>query len=119
MNLKKKNAALDAGEDDLDFNIDSNFMDNLNENINLYIFREEIFDYIKKLKNDKASGEDGIINETTEYIKSAAHQFINIYEKLFNLIFDCGIIPESWVIGKITRTMVTQTNLKIIDPLRY
>jgi len=53
---------------------------------------------IKKLKNDKASGEDVIINE---YIKSTAHQFINIYEKLFNLIFDCGIIPESWVIGKI------------------
>ena len=76
-------------------------MDNLNENINLYISREEIFDCIKKLKNDKASGEDGIINETTEYIKSTAHQFINIYEKLFNLIFDCGIIPESWVIDKI------------------
>ena len=76
-------------------------MDNLNENINLYISREEIFDCIKKLKNDKASGEDGIINETTEYIKSTAHQFINIYEKLFNLIFDCGIIPENWVIGKI------------------
>ena len=30
-----------------------------------------------------------------------AHQFINIYEKLFNLIFERGIIPESWVIGKI------------------
>ena len=52
----------------------------------------------QKAENDKASGEDGIINE---YIKSTAHQFINIYEKLFNLIFDCGIIPESWVIDKI------------------
>ena len=57
---KKLNATSDAGEDDLDFNIDSNFMDNLNENINLYISREEIFDCIKKLKNDKAPGEDGI-----------------------------------------------------------
>ena len=97
-------------------------MDNLNENINVYISREEIFDCIKKLKNDKASGEDGIINETTEYIKSTAHQFINIYEKLFNLIFDCEIIPESWVIGKLnlfTRTRVTQVSLKIIDPLQY
>ena len=73
-------------------------MDNLNENINFYISREEIFDCIKKLKNDRASGEDGIINE---YIKSTAHQFINIYENLFNLIFDCGFIPENWVIGKI------------------
>ena len=97
-------------------------MDNLNENINLYIFREEIFDCIKKLKNDKASGEDGIINETTEYIKSTAHQFINIYEKLFNLIFDCGIIPESWKIGKIKpiyKNKGDPNESKIIDPLRY
>ena len=57
---KKLKAAPDAGKDDLDFNIDSNFMDNFNENINLYISREEIFDCIKKLKNDKAPGEDGI-----------------------------------------------------------
>ena len=66
LNLKKikclsRCGRRDAGEDDLDFNIDSNFMDNLNENINLYISREEIFDCIKKLKNNfKASGEDGI-----------------------------------------------------------
>jgi hypothetical protein len=33
-------------------------MDNLYENINLYISREEIFDCIKNLKNDKASGEE-------------------------------------------------------------
>ena len=94
-------------------------MDNLNENINLYISREEIFDCIKKLKNDKASAEDGTINE---YIKSTAHQFINIYEKLFNLIFDCGIIPESWKIGKIKpiyKNKGDSNESKIIDPLRY
>jgi hypothetical protein len=39
--FKDLNAAPDAGEDDLNFNIDSNFMDNFNENINLYISREE------------------------------------------------------------------------------
>jgi hypothetical protein len=39
----KLNAAPDAGEDDLDFNIDSNFMNNLNENINLYIYRGLLF----------------------------------------------------------------------------
>jgi hypothetical protein len=46
------------------------------ENINLYISSEEIFDCIKKLKNDKASGEGGIINEYIKsgLIKSTAHQ---------------------------------------------
>ena len=54
--------------------------------------------YSKKLKNNKAGGEDAIINE---YIKTTSSQFIEIYEKLFNLIFDTGFIPESWVVGNI------------------
>jgi hypothetical protein len=37
------------------------------------------------LKNNKAGSEDAIINE---YIKTTSNQFIEIYEKLFNLIFD-------------------------------
>jgi hypothetical protein len=36
-----------------------------------------------------------------EYIKTTSNQFIEIYEKLFNLIFDYGFIPESWVVGNI------------------
>jgi hypothetical protein len=43
-------------------------------------------------------GEDEIINE---YIKSTVNQFINVYEKLFNVIFDNGIMPSSWLIGMI------------------
>jgi hypothetical protein len=42
---------------------------------------------MQKLKNEKACGEDEIINE---YIKSTSNQFINIYEKLFNIIFVVG-----------------------------
>jgi hypothetical protein len=42
--------------------------------------------------------EDEIINE---YIKSTVKQFINVYEKLFNVIFDNGIMPSSWLIGMI------------------
>jgi hypothetical protein len=29
------------------------------------------------------------------------NQFINVYEKLFNVIFDNGIMPSSWLIGMI------------------
>jgi hypothetical protein len=60
--------------------------------------KDEIFKCVRKLKNEKASGEDEIINE---YIKSTVNQFINVYEKLFNVIFDNGIMPSSWLIGMI------------------
>jgi hypothetical protein len=53
---------------------------------------------MQKLKNEKACGEDEIINE---YIKSTSNQFINIYEKLFNIIFDKGFVPHIWLIGEI------------------
>jgi predicted CopG family antitoxin len=54
-----------------------------------YISKDEIFKCLRKLKNEKASGEDEIINE---YIKSTVNQFINVYEKIFNVIFDNGIM---------------------------
>ena len=47
--LKKKlNATPDEGEDDLDFNIDSNFMDNLNERISISIYPEKKFLIVSK-----------------------------------------------------------------------
>jgi hypothetical protein len=58
----------------------------------------EIFKCIKNLKNNRACGDDCIINE---YIKSTSNQFIELYEKLFNLIFKSGVIPEMWVSGTI------------------
>jgi hypothetical protein len=32
---------------------------------------------------------------------STSNQFINIYEKLFNIIFDNGFVPHIWLIGTI------------------
>jgi hypothetical protein len=49
---------------------------------------------IENLKNNKACGEDEIINE---YIKSTSNHFIHIYEKLFNIICDTGVLPQSWL----------------------
>ena len=34
-------------------------------------------------------------------MKTTSNQFVDIYEKLFNLIFDTGIIPEIWLLGTI------------------
>ena len=46
----------------------------------------------KKLKNNKACGIDSIQNEQ---IKSSIHIMGPLYEKLFNLILDTGIVPET------------------------
>ena len=69
-------------------NLDSNTI--LNSKITL----EEIIQCIKHLKNGKACGEDKILNE---YIKHSKHLFLPIYEKLFNIVFDSGIIPNAWL----------------------
>jgi hypothetical protein len=61
------------------------------------ISKEEILKCVKSLKNDKACA-DFIINE---YIKSTCNQLLDIYVKLFNIIFKCGLIPESWILGTI------------------
>jgi hypothetical protein len=59
--------------------------------VSIYISQEEILSCIKKLKNNKVSGEDHIGNE---YIKSTAGLFLPIYEKIFNLIFETGFLPD-------------------------
>jgi hypothetical protein len=51
-----------------------------------------------------------IINE---YIKSTSNQFIELYEKLFNLIFKSGVIPEMWVSGTIKPLLDTNYHCAI------
>ena len=54
----------------------------IHEHINAYISKEEILECIPKLKNQKACGEDEIINE---YIKSTSNQFINFMRSYLTL----------------------------------
>lgn len=51
---------------------------------------------VSNLKNGKASGSDEILNE---YIKNTIDDLMPIYFKLFNLILDTGIVPDSWSNG--------------------
>ena len=60
------------------------------------ITKDEIEYAVKNLKCNKAAGCDLIVNE---YISSTLNIFLPIYEKLFNLVLDTGVIPEVWVSG--------------------
>ena len=69
-----------------------------NDVLDCPITDDEIRKCIDTLKNNKATGDDQILNE---YIKSTADIMIKTYTKLFNVILDTGVIPESWSKGVI------------------
>ena len=70
----------------------------LNEQINSPITETEIKEAIKTLKNNKSVGIDNIKNEQ---IKASYYLLTPVYIKLFNLIFEHGLVPESWSVGTI------------------
>ena len=66
-------------------------LNQLNYELNIHIAKQEFLKCIKTLeKNNKASGEVAVI---IEYIKATSDQFIVVYEKLVNLIFESEIVP--------------------------
>ncbi|MEW8547649.1 MAG: hypothetical protein AB2693_29425 [Candidatus Thiodiazotropha sp.] len=69
-----------------------------NEEINQPIMEAEILKAISQLHNNKSSGVDNIKNE---HIKATSNVMLPIYLKLFNLVFDKGVVPESWELGVI------------------
>ena len=91
--FKKLNESPEENEENnIEFNLPgNNNIEQLNEELNATITQDEIVRCIKKLKNNKASGEDFIVNE---YIKSSSELFLPLYEKMFNLIFESGTIPD-------------------------
>lgn len=70
--------------------------DTVNELLNSHITREAIVNSINSLKNNNATGYDNVMNE---HIKTTMSSFLPLYENLFNIILDTGIVPEEWLIG--------------------
>lgn len=69
-----------------------------NSFLNERITAEEVLKAVKNIRNNKAPGDDMIINE---YIFSSVDRMIDIYVYLFNIVFETGILPEAWLIGNI------------------
>ena len=71
---------------------------NINMHINQPFTDSEIIKAVKNLKNNKSHGTDSILNE---HIKATIDIMATVYTKLFNVIFDTGLVPESWTLGNI------------------
>ena len=92
--FKDLNTLKETNEPENTLIVDPTITAELNVNINSPITKDEIFKGIKKtLKTIKPLiGDDQVINE---YMKTTSNQFVDIYEKLFNLIFDTWLVPNS------------------------
>ena len=69
---------------------------------------------LKNLKNNKAPGDDCILNE---HIKASYNKMKHIYLKLFNIILIAGVFPEIWALGLIVPIFKKKGNKN--DPGNY
>ena len=91
--INSPNKSHDPESENLNFSIDDD-----NEILNCHISENEILECINNLKNNKACSNDGIINE---YIKATAQEMMSLYVAFFNLIFNSGVLTDSWLEGAI------------------
>ena len=71
----------------------------VNGKLNDIFSKKEVVACIKKLKNNKACGFDGVINE---FLKACNDKIITCITLLFNIVLITGKLPNSWSIGYIT-----------------
>ena len=65
--------------------IDNDFLrEQSGDILNCEITEQEIHTVVSKLQNNKAAGQDGILNE---YLKSTLHILMPVYLKLFNIVY--------------------------------
>ena len=74
-----------------------------NQILNTPITENETNLAIRNQKYGNSAGLDGIVNE---YIKATMQFTLPLYTKLFNTMFDIGILPDSWLEGKIRPTYI-------------
>ena len=75
--------------------------DNISEHnieLNQVISEKEVLEAVKSLKNNKACGGDHILNE---FLKHSVDKLMPVFVKIFNMVFESGIIPTTWSEGYI------------------
>ena len=68
----------------------------INDVINQPFSLDEIKIAIKKIKNNKASGVDNVLNE---FIKYCHVDCLKLLVDYFNIILDTGMVPTEWCLG--------------------
>ena len=61
--------------------------------LNRHISREEVLLAIRKMKNGKSAGPDGLI---AEFFKNSGNSTVSFLVTLFNHLFDFGVYPANW-----------------------
>ena len=59
---------------------------------------QEVTAAIKRLKNNKSAGIDGILND---FLKHCPNDMFIAITQLFNIALNTGIVPTDWCIGLI------------------
>ena len=75
----------------LDRGVEEEIVDNMNRPIS----KEEVLLAVRKIKNKKAAGPDGIIGELLKY-GCKSDLFVSFFVRFFNSLFDKGVYPEQW-----------------------
>ena len=77
----------------IDFDFDDEVFEDSESFLNRPISKEEVLLALRKLKNKKAAGPDGIIGEM---LKNTGSYVLDFFVKLFNALFEKGVFPERW-----------------------
>ena len=86
-----------------------------NDMLNNDITKEEILKATRKLKSNKASGYDGVLNE---FLKSGSEKLVKLFVLLFNMVLKRGVIPDVWAVGVISPIYKGKGNRKMSDNYR-
>ncbi len=93
----------------------SNMINKDNENLSQYISIDEVHKIVKKLKNGKSGGFDGIVNEL---IKFSPISLIIKLTKLYNLCLMKEKIPEVWKLSLIRMLLKDKSNVNLASNYR-
>ena len=103
----------DMDKDIIDCLVHREFENECQIHLDSEISVKEMYDKIRKLKNNKSPGPDGIINEI---LKCGKFYLVPLIRKLFNLIMESGCFPSVWKKGFIINIHKSGT---IVDPNNY